>query len=323
MATAPVFMPLKHHYTIKSKPWRQSTITYQLVDAAEWVPVNLSAGGRLTIRRNAGLGDCLMIACVIARLKQQRPDLHVRFAIPEAYTELLSRFVEVDEAVSLPDAEIGGQSILELSNYVERHPQTCHIDRTTLFAQALGIAGGKLPTYRPQAADIARAKGVLGGRRPVAICMRGTYPHRSWLIPRALRLAQQLEADEIDIILFDAKQEPPFASWIAEGLKATKAFGLPLTTVAAVLSRCLGVVSPDTGLLHLCGCLQVPFVGILGAIEPRLRTALYQKHIDLIARQLPCCPCFENNKHITCSLECLQAIDVQTVSGAVHELLDD
>ncbi len=389
MIAAPVFVPLKHRHHLKARQWQQQRLVYQVADAGSWLPTKLPPESALTIRRDAGLGDCLMIACALAALKQQRPDLRISFAMPPEYTELLSRFEGIDSALRLEDAagypqSGSGQPLIELSNYAERHPQANETDRFTLFAQALGLGAGKLPTYRPTSADVRAAEQFLqsrveyecprvptlsqrvsplpmgegnqrgeGGRMPcapttqrlpgrqaslpvasgtaehprVAICMRGKYPHRSWLIPRALQLAQRLLGDGLDAILFDAEERPPYADWIDDVAgtngpgRLLRAFGLPLPTVAAILSRCRAAVTPDTGFLHLCGCLRVPFVGIFGAIAPQLRTGLYNSHIDLIAHDVPCVPCFEGQQHIACKLQCLQAIGVETVHQSLNKVL--
>ncbi len=325
---APVFTPLRHRHKLKGHNWQQTMLTYRANNAENLVPAEMPPGSALTIRRDAGLGDCLMIACALAALKRRRPDLHINFATPPAYTALLARFDCIDEAIPLDEALRFGAPVLEFSNYCERHPQADSTDRVTIFAQALGVATGRLPTYTPTSADMQEAQLLLRGRRPIAICMRGKYPHRSWLIPRALQLAARLADEGLDVMLFDAEEEPPYTAWISDDLPATsdvkhpptRAFGLPLPTVAALLLHCRAAVAPDTGFLHFCGCLGVPFVGIFGAIPPHLRTPLYRDHVDLIADDLPCVPCFEGQKHITCRLECLQAIDVDMVRRALGRL---
>ncbi len=337
MTLAPVLVPLRHRHRLKGREWQHHPLTYRLAEADSWVPARLPSGSAFTIRRDAGLGDCLMITCAIAALKQQRPDLRISLATPPEYTALLSRFADLDRALSLEDAVTSMQPLIELSNYVERHPQANRTDRTRLFAQALGVPAGKLPAYNPTRADERAAAMVTapnplapfpireegGGRglgdRPIAICMRGKYPHRSWLIPRALELARRLISQGHQVVLCDAEKRPPYAASIPHPL--LRAFGLPLATVAAILSSCRAAVTPDTGFLHLCGCLGVPFVGIFGAIPPRLRTGLYESHLDLIAEGVPCAPCFEGHQHIACKLECLQAITIDMVYQSLTTLL--
>ncbi len=317
---APVFTPLRHRHKLKEHNWRQTILSYRADDAEKLVPAEMPPGSALPIRRDAGLGDCLMIACALAALKRKRPDLHITFATPPAYTAILARFDCIDEAIPLDEALVVGAPMLEFSNYCERHPQANITNRVTIFAQALGVAAGRLPTYTPTSADMQEAQLLLRGRRPIAICMRGKYPHRSWLIPRALQLAARLADEGLDVMLFDAEEQPPYTTWISDDLPAARAFGLPLPTVAALLLHCRAAVAPDTGFLHLCGCLGVPFVGIFAAIPPHLRTSIYRDHVDLIADGLPCVPCFEGQKHITCRLECLQAIDVDMVRRALARL---
>ena len=153
---APVFTPLRHRHKLKGHDWRQTILAYRADNAEGLVPTEMPPGSALTIRRDAGLGDCLMIACALAALKRRRPDLRISFATPPAYSPLLAGFDSIDEAVPLDEALHLGAPVLEFSNYCERHPQANSADRVTIFAEALGLHAGCLPTYTPTSADMGR-----------------------------------------------------------------------------------------------------------------------------------------------------------------------
>ena len=293
---------------------RLQPIRGPLLDLAE-----LRAAGRLTVRRDAGLGDCLMILPGLRAVREAAPGVHISFEAPRAYTGLLERFREVDAALPLERARGRAPEVFaNLSGFVERHPEAWRRDRIDLFAEALGVAvSGELPGYCALKSDLVWAREWIGRRLPgplsgvVGLALRGIYRHRSWPMHNVYRLAEMLVDAGVGVIMFDGEREAPRMPHRGAGV--AHAYGLPLEMVAALVVRCDAVVSPDTGLLHLAGMLRVPTAGIFGAVHPDLRTKHYRRHVSLIAEELPCVPCCEGPRHSSCEVECMAAIAPEMV----------
>ncbi len=309
------------------------------IDLPEWPgalvrPGQLEQVDRLLVRRDAGLGDCLMILPAIRGAKRVHPQLRVEMCVPAEYTSLLETFGTVDEALPLDAWRATappGSASADLSGYVERHPAATFVDRITLFADALATepvmdAGDWQPTAHLRAEAQAwirynckRQDGPL-----IGLCLRGKYPHRSWVEQYVFELASMLVASGKRVIIFDAQPDAPRGTGLARRASGALgyAYGLALPLAAQLVANCDVLVSPDTGLVHLAAAVGTPFVAIYGAIEPRLRLSHYEGYRCLTAvDDVPCVPCFEDHRHRVCNLECLRAVTPRRVYEAIGELL--
>lgn len=287
----------------------------------------LRRSGNLVVRRDAGLGDCLMILPALQAVKRAVRSLRITFEAPAEYIGLLRGFDVVDAAYAIgSERRASAHVLVDLSGYVERHPDAWRRDRIELFSEAIDAGWPvEMPHYRPCAADTEWGRRWLQkflGQIPariVGIALRGKYRHRSWPEDHVWELARVLEEAGVASIIFDSDPGAPRRwGYVPEPLCA---YGLPLTKVGALVSLCQAVVSPDTGLLHLAGVLGIPSVGIFGAVDPRIRTKHYVKHVPVIAREIPCVPCCEGPLHLSCAVECMRAATPAMVAGVLEQLL--
>ncbi len=298
-------------------------------------PAQLAAASKLIVRRDAGLGDCLMILPTLTAIRQRFSQLEVVFQAPAAYTALLEGFAEVDEAIALNESPAGQPGpemlLVDLSNYMERHPQAWQRPRIDLVGMAFGMASvSHAAIYHPTPQLLRQAKEWLtthGCRAPtrIALALRGIYGHRSWLAPYVFELARRLTAKGRDVLIFDADAHAPQCPRprdLRQTGSVISAYGLELPLVAALLAGCDAAVVPDTGLLHLAACVGLPFVAIFGPVPPQLRLNYYENYRCLTAeKKVACVPCCEGPRHIRCSYECLWEITPSMVETALHQLL--
>ncbi len=327
---------LRHRFHLQGKPWHQQQVSAVLPPPPG--PLcdhrQLATARTLVVRRDAGLGDCLMILPTLAALKRHYPHLQLIFQAPPAYTELLTGFAMVDEALSLqarPEVSAPDVVTVDLSNYMERHPLTWSVPRIDLLATAFNIQSVPHAAYYEASAGLQYAaqqwltEQECSGRPLLGIALRGIYGHRSWLVPYVFELAGRFAAGYGDVIIFGAdRQAPRCPASDNSGAVGTvaSAYGLKLSLVAALLAKCDVAVVPDTGLLHLAACVRTPFVAIFGAVPPQLRLNYYQNYRCLTAADtVSCVPCCEGPQHLRCQYECLYAITPGQVMGAVEELL--
>ncbi len=328
---------LRHKFQVRGRLPVVQSVTAKLPPPPEPMcrPAQLAAARQLIVRRDAGLGDCLMILPTLAAIRQRFPQLEIVFQAPAAYTALLEGFAEVDEAIALEESPAGQLSpetlFVDLSNYVERHPQAWQQPRIDLVGTAFGIgpvshAAAYHPTPQLQR-QAGKWLGTHGCHAPtrIALALRGIYGHRSWLVPYVFELAQRLAAKGRDVLIFDADGQapryPPSGDSHQTG-SVVSAYGLELPLVAALLSTCDAAVVPDTGLLHLAACVGLPFVAIFGAVPPQLRLSHYENYRCLTAeKKVACVPCCEGPRHIRCSYECLWEITPSMVEAALYQLL--
>ncbi len=344
MNAVPQQVVLRHRFQVSGGPAVAEFVTAKLPPPPTPLcsPEQLAAASKLIVRRDAGLGDCLMILPTLAAIRQRFPQLEIVFQAPAEYTVLLEGFAEVDEAIALdetPADQANAETlIVDLSNYMERHPQAWHQPRIDLVGTAFGVA--PLPqaaAYHPTPQLLSQAEEWLcthGCRAParIALALRGIYGHRSWLVPYVFEVAKKLTTKGYDVLIFDAHPQAPRYVETDEARGETPgpprvgtvacAYGLELPLVAALLASCEAAVVPDSGLLHLAACVGLPFVAIFGAVPPRLRLNYYNNYRCLTAQgKVPCVPCCEGPQHIRCSYECLWEITPRMVEAALHQLL--
>jgi len=343
---------LRHKFQVKGGPPVVQSVTAKLPPPPEPMcgPAQLAAASKLIVRRDAGLGDCLMILPTLAAIRQRFPQLAVVFQAPAAYTALLEGFAEVDEAIALDESPTRQSSpetlFVDLSNYMERHPRAWQQPRIDLVGTAFGLA--PLPhvaRYHPPPEAQSEAEAWLKSRQGcrsyqkeaptrIALALRGIYGHRSWLVPYVFELAQRLAAAGREVLIFDADAHAPQYPWTEEPTGETPvlpqagtvacAYALELPLVAALLAACDAAVVPDTGLLHLAACVGLPFVAIFGAVPPELRLSHYENYRCLTAEEkIACVPCCEGPQHIRCSYECLWEITPSIVETALYQLLGE
>ncbi|MGI8586569.1 MAG: glycosyltransferase family 9 protein [Chloroflexia bacterium] len=109
--------------------------------------------------------------------------------------------------------------------------------------------------------------------RPLVGLVPGTnmvikrWPLRHWLeLDARLRAARP----EVQTVLFCDRplDRSPVAAAFARAGSPALAVYEPLDRVAALLARCNLTVSVDTGLLHIAGAIDVPWVGLFGPTNP-------------------------------------------------------
>ena len=344
---------LRHQFQVKGGPPVIQSVTAKLPPPPEPMcgPAQLAATRQLIVRRDAGLGDCLMILPTLAAIRQRFPQLEIIFQASAAYTALLGGFAEVDEAIALDESPARQPSpetlLVDLSNYMERHPQAWQKPRIDLVGTAFGMAPvSQAARYYPPPEVQREAEAWFGSRQEcrsygkevpankrLGIALRGVYGHRSWLVPYVFELAQRLAAKGRDVLIFDADVHAPQCPGTEEPTGETPvlpragtvacAYGLELPLVATLLSTCDAAVVPDTGLLHLAACVGLPFVAIFGPVPPELRLSHYENYQCLTAEgTVACVPCCEGPQHIRCSYECLWEITPATVEVALAGLLE-
>lgn len=78
---------------------------------------------------------------------------------------------------------------------------------------------------------------------------------------------------------------------VGEGRVLNLAGETSLSDLVPVLQRCAVVVGPDSGPGHICGALNVPYVGLFGPTDIR-RTAPYGSEKSSLRVNLGCAPCY-------------------------------
>ena len=91
-----------------------------------------------------------------------------------------------------------------------------------------------------------------------------------------------------------------------------------LGTLIGLLARGRGVLSNDSGVMHLGAALGVPVLGIFGSTNP-LWTRPLGRRAGWVAHSVPCAPCYRR----TCPIDfpCMLGLEPQTIAEKLFELI--
>jgi heptosyltransferase-2 len=196
---------------------------------------------------------------------------------------------------------------------------------------ALGLDPGVLldrPYPQPRldvdskAADALQAEFQLADTGAIALCPGAEFgPAKRWPPEYFAALARMLVSKGHQIWLLGAMADRPVCAEIESRVPngvVNLAGKTRLTDVVDLLSRVEGVVSNDSGLMHVAAALQKPLVAVYGSTSPDFTPPLSDQ-ARVLRVDLDCAPCFQREcplKH----LNCLKQLTPDQVLNALGEV---
>jgi heptosyltransferase-2 len=176
---------------------------------------------------------------------------------------------------------------------------------------------------------IAEHLATLAGRRMIAIAPGGARnpardnPLRRWPLPRYVDLAQTL-LGRGDAVLLTGSADDAWTRDAFKDVAVTDLIGLTsLPGLVALYARCAGVVTHDSGPLHLARLAGARVVALFGPTPPAsfvredARTAAVWQ-----ASELACAPCYDGREFAPCSdNRCMQLIAPTVALARLDALL--
>ena len=141
----------------------------------------------------------------------------------------------------------------------------------------------------------------LESERVVGLVPSSNMAIKRWPMGEWLKLDAHLRAMGLRTVLFCDKPDSPQATAFREAGSPALPVFTQLDNVAALLARCDLVVGVDTGLLHMAGALDIPWVGLFGPTNPEV-TGPYRQEggIGLVApfeKPATCGGCWKHFKY--------------------------
>jgi ADP-heptose:LPS heptosyltransferase len=171
----------------------------------------------------------------------------------------------------------------------------------------------------------------LDGERVVALVPSSNMVIKRWPMQRWLELDEHLRDMGLRTILFCDKTGSPQERAFAKARSSALPVFTQLDNVAGLLARCDLVVGLDTGLLHMAGALDTPWVGLFGPTNPEV-TGPYNTRggIGLVApfkKEPTCGGCWKHFKYEddTCRTlsegSCMHYLEESEVMSACVDML--
>jgi heptosyltransferase-2 len=179
------------------------------------------------------------------------------------------------------------------------------IDAYNQLVEAIGIrVNSRVPSIRPLEADIAGGRDLLGRNgleegRYVCIFPGARYgPAKMWPARRFGLLARMI-ADKfnLDIVLAGGRQERSACQAVGSRIsgRAVNVCGqTDLSALIGLIWHSAGVVSNDSGGMHLSAALGKPVVGLFFSTDPAWTGPVSDKSLALY-RAMECSPCFQRD----------------------------
>jgi heptosyltransferase-2 len=184
-------------------------------------------------------------------------------------------------------------------------------------------------------ADTAAAKAIaaklgLAGerRRIVALCPGAEYgPAKQWPTAHFAALAALLAQEGYAAWIFGSDKDRETAEQIRTLTAARDKAAAPvnlcgrtsLIEALDLMSLTAGVITNDSGLMHIAAAIGRPVVALYGSTTPAMTPPL-AKAVHILERTLPCRPCFQRVCPLG-HLDCLNLIGAADVDAALQEVV--
>ena len=167
-------------------------------------------------------------------------------------------------------------------------------------------------------------------RGPLALVLGASYATKQWLAEHWVELITRVP---YPVILLGGPADQAIARRIRLQLpkhstnRVLDAVGqFDFTTSAALLDRCIAVVTHDTGLMHVAAARQKPIVVLWGSTVPELGMEPWKTpHRNVGVSGLWCRPCSKLG-YARCPLghfNCMKKLSVESVEQALYSLLEE
>lgn len=176
-------------------------------------------------------------------------------------------------------------------------------------------------TKAQQEAVLAKHKPIWRGKPILALCAGAEFgPSKRWPEEYYAEVANQKLAEGWDIWLFGSPKDRPITDRVQELTNhqcENLAGRLELSESIQLLSLTSGLVTNDSGLMHVAAALDKPLIAIYGSTSPAFTPPLSDKS-KVLKLNLECQPCFERVcplKHNRCMRDLVPAMVLAEMSA--------
>jgi lipopolysaccharide heptosyltransferase II len=180
---------------------------------------------------------------------------------------------------------------------------------------------------RPQVAAAIRSNGAASARRWMIIQPGARWVNKRWPVEYFTALAEKLIAadPELRCAILGGPEDRPLGEAIARVgparcLDLTGKLSLPEMVEWIRLAD--GMVTNDTGPMHVAAALGKPVVALFGPTEPR-RTGPYRQIQHALQLKLSCVPCMKSHCTYAKPFECLRALTPAAVFAQINRRSDE
>lgn len=309
---------------------------------------------RIVVRSPNWLGDAVMAIPTVRAFKRGRPDARVSVLCPQKLAGLWQRVGDVDEVIGIESGESLFTTASKLRGQFEAAVLLPNSLRSALevwlagIRRRVGYAGHSRSAFLDQVivprkqhsisplhhADrywhIASRCGAeapppsvslwkpTGKERVIGLCPGAEYGSaKRWPAYKFRSLVQQVnEVVDCSWVILGTAADSVIAREISNGLPnvADLTGKTTLGELMDLLARLSGLLTNDTGTMHLADFIGTPLVALFGSTEPVL-TGPRGPRSKVIRQKAECSPCFLRECPI--DFRCMEDIPMEKVVAAV------
>lgn len=204
------------------------------------------------------------------------------------------------------------------------------VDRYLLVADALGAARPATPQFRFRVspadregvAELLGRAGIRAGAPWIAMNVSSRWPTKRWPVESFAAVADRLYEEGMGPVVLiggpDDRADAQAVKALTKKSSMKDATGLtPLGLLPALLQSASLLLTNDSGPMHVAAAVGTPVIALFGPTSA-IRTGPYGKNHRVLARQLPCSPCFSRRCRNPIERECLTGIAPAEVVEAVR-----
>lgn len=194
--------------------------------------------------------------------------------------------------------------------------------------RALGSVHPLRSRIQPSAGALEQAEQLLlrlgHDEDVIGLAPGAAWATKQWPVKYFEDMARSL-AHDYRILVFGQASEAGLTSRVARagGSQALDLGGRAgFALAAALLSRCRGLLTNDSGLLHLAEAVGTPVMALFGSTSPVLGFGPLNKMSQVLGVELPCRPCHVHGR-ISCPLKhfrCMEDLSPARVHQAMGRL---
>jgi len=144
-------------------------------------------------------------------------------------------------------------------------------------------------------------------------------PLRLWPIESYAALARKLNDQGYEVVVTGAESD----QWVSDHFSGVDVVNLvgktDLLDLVALYQNCDGVVTHDSGPMHLAALSGTKVWALFGPTNPNEKAGYPNVHVIWGGKNLACRPCYDGINYADCSdSRCLSSIAVETVLNAVQ-----
>ena len=228
-----------------------------------------------------------------------------------------------------------GSSLFYTRQVAVPTPEMHAVDRYLLVADALGAAKQTTlqfrfrvsPADREQVAEVLGRVGIGAGAPWIAMNVSARWPTKRWPVESFAAVADRLCEESMGPVVLiggpDDRVDAQAVTALTKKSSMKDATGLtPLGLLPALLQSASLLLTNDSGPMHVAAAVGTPVIALFGPTSAA-RTGPYGKNHRVLARQLPCSPCFSRRCRNPIERECLTGIAPAEVVEAVRGQLAD